>query len=149
MADDVATWSKDPSRKIGAVIVKDRRILSTGYNGFPRGVNDTEDRYLDRDVKYKMVCHAEENAIYNAALEGISLKGSTMYVSGLPVCNNCARGIIQTGITSVIMRAPVASSVPTNWEESFEFTKIMFDDAGIDWRYMSGESEPTQQLLLG
>ena len=72
MAKEISNWSKDPSRKIGAVAIdENRRILSTGYNGFPAGIDDSFDRLNDRDKKYKYVTHAEKNCIYNACLNGI------------------------------------------------------------------------------
>jgi len=86
LAREISTWSKDPSTKIGAVIVNDdRRILATGYNGFPKGIEDTAERYENKEVKYETVIHAEMNAIYNATYNGISLRDSTIYVWGLPV----------------------------------------------------------------
>src|SRR6056297_1129882 len=83
MAELVATWSKDPSTKIGAVCVEpqSKRILSMGYNGFPRGIADLDWRYEDKEVKYSLVVHAEANAIYNATSNGVSLEGSTIYVT--------------------------------------------------------------------
>ena len=81
LANEVATWSKDPSTKVGAVIVgENKQIISQGYNGFPRGVDDTEERYNNREIKYKMVVHAEMNAILNALYNGSSVKGATLYV---------------------------------------------------------------------
>ena len=103
LARHISSWSKDPSRKIGAVAIKDRQVLATGYNGFPAGVIDDEERYNDREVKYELVVHAEMNCIFNAGKNGMSLKGSTMYVYGLPVCHECAKGIIQTGVERVVI----------------------------------------------
>ena len=107
LATDVSSWSKDPSAKVGAVIVGSKgQVLSQGYNGFPRGVNDHAERYNDRKEKHKYVVHAEMNAIYNASYTGVSLDGATIYVYGLPVCNECAKGIIQVGIKSVVVATP-------------------------------------------
>ena len=98
IAREYSTWSKDPSTQVGAVAVdpKTRRVLSGGYNGFPRGIEDTDKRLNDRDLKHSLVVHAEMNLIYNATRSGISLEGSHLYVWGLPVCSECAKGIIQT-----------------------------------------------------
>ena len=72
IAKEVATWSKDPSRQIGAIAVGDKgQILSQGYNGFPRGVKDTDNRYNNREEKYKYVVHGEMNCIYNAFTRSI------------------------------------------------------------------------------
>lgn len=104
LAKEAASWSKDPSTKIGAVCIGSKgQVLSTGYNGFPRGIDDSLTRYYDRELKYKMVVHAEMNAIFNATYNGVSLDGSTMYVHGLPVCSDCAKGIIQVGVKRIVM----------------------------------------------
>ena len=129
LAKQVSTWSKDPSRKIGAVAIGSQgQVLSQGYNGFPRGVNDTKERLNNREEKYVYTVHAEMNCIYNACLNGVSLNGSTLYVYGLPVCDKCAPGIIQVGIKKVIMFSNEKVDI---WEESFKITKQMFDEAGI------------------
>lgn len=130
----VSTWSKDPSKKIGAVAVDDnRRILSTGYNGFPRGIDDSPERYNDRETKYAYVVHAEMNAIYNATYNGVCLENSTLYVYGLPVCSECAKGIIQSGVKKVIMDC--GGDIPERWIESWNKTKGMFDEAGVEYEF--------------
>lgn len=130
LAKEVSTWSKDPSRKIGAVAVGSKgQILSQGYNGFPRGINDTIIRYDSRELKYKYVVHAEMNVIYNATFSGVSLDGATLYVYGLPVCSECAKGIIQVGIKEVHIF--VDQVIETKWLESWELTRSMFDEAGV------------------
>lgn len=130
IAKEVSTWSKDPSKQIGAVAVGDKgQILSQGYNGFPRGVKDTDDRYNNREEKYKYVVHGEMNCIYNACNSGVSLNGATLYVTGLPVCSECAKGIIQVGIKKVVMEYP--KDIPPIWEQSVQLTKQMFLEANI------------------
>ena len=129
VAREVSSWSKDPSKQIGAVIVKDKRILATGYNGFPKGIDDSEDKYNNRELKYELVVHAEMNAIFNASFHGVSLKDTTMYVWGLPVCNECAKGIIQVGINRIVM---ATSDVPGKWSDSFEKSRDMFSEADIE-----------------
>jgi dCMP deaminase len=131
LAENVSSWSKDPSRKIGAVAVGSKgQILSQGYNGFPRGIYDSIERYNDKETKYRYVVHAEMNVVYNATYNGISLDGATLYVTGLPVCSECAKGIIQTGVKRVVMRA---TDVPEKWFVSFATTAKMFNEAGIEW----------------
>jgi dCMP deaminase len=130
IAKEVGTWSKDPSKQIGAVAVGDKgQILSQGYNGFPRGVKDTNDRYNNREEKYKYVVHGEMNCIYNACNSGVSLNGATLYVTGLPVCSECAKGIIQVGIKKVVMEYP--KDIPPVWEQSVQLTKQMFLEADV------------------
>ena len=102
IAQLISTWSKDPSTKIAAIAVKDKRLIATGYNGFPRNIEDLNDRWSNKEEKYKYVVHAEMNCIYNANYHNQSLKGSTMYVVGLPVCHECAKGIVQVGVTRVV-----------------------------------------------
>ncbi len=136
--NEVSSWSKDPSRKHGAVIVSDKRIISTGYNGFPRNIADSEERYSDRPTKYKFVVHAELNCILNAAYNGISTKDSTMYVAGgLRVCHECAKSIIQAGIKKVI----VFSEGDSGWEESTSLANDLFKEAGIEYIVYTGSSE--------
>lgn len=130
LAKRVSAWSKDPSRKIGAVAVGSKgQILSQGFNGFPRGILDSADRYNDRPTKYKLVVHAEMNVIYNATFNGVSLDGASLYVYGLPVCSECAKGIIQVGIKEVFIYTDDA--VPAIWTEAYDLTRDMFTEAGI------------------
>lgn len=123
LATTIASWSKDPSTKVGAVIVRpDRTIASLGYNGFPRGVSD---HYKDRDHKLLRTVHAELNAILSAREP---LQGCTIYVTPLCPCSNCAAAIIQAGIGRVIAR-----SAPTRpeWKTSLDAAKEMFDQADV------------------
>ena len=135
LAKQVSTWSKDPSRKIGAVAVGDKgQILAQGFNGFPRGILDSEERLNEREVKYKYVVHAEMNVIFNASLNGVSLNGADLYVYGLPICNECAKGIIQVGIKRVYIL--VDEEVPPVWVESWNNTRSMFIEAGIEFEWV-------------
>jgi len=130
LAKEVSTWSKDPSRKIGAIAVGDKgQILAQGYNGFPRGILDSPERYNDRPTKYKLVVHAEMNVIYNATFNGVSLDGARLFVYGLPVCSECAKGIIQVGITAVTMFTD--EEVPEIWNESYKTTLDIFKEADV------------------
>lgn len=130
LAKEVSTWSKDPSTQVGAVTVGSKKeVLSQGFNGFPRGIDDTDERYRHKETKYKFVVHAEMNAIYNATYSGTSLDGATLYVYGLPICSECAKGIIQVGIKKVIIEK---SKELNNWNDSVKFSKKMFDEAGVE-----------------
>ncbi len=130
LAKEVSTWSKDPSTQVGAVTVGSKKeVLSQGFNGFPRGIHDTDERYNNRDTKYKLVVHAEMNAIYNATYSGASLDGATLYVYGLPICSECAKGIIQVGIKKVVVEK---SKELDNWNESVQLSKEMFDESGVE-----------------
>lgn len=127
----ISTWSKDPSSKIGAVVVdENRRIISTGYNGFARGVKDSKSRYTDRDVKYKMILHAEENAI---AFAQRRLDGCSIYITMMPPCSHCAALIIQSGIEKVFVPQ---NPIPERWKESVALTKQMFSEAGVELHFI-------------
>ena len=108
MATLVSKKSKDRSTKVGCVIVgPNHEVRTTGYNGFCRGINDDADDRHDRPEKYFWVEHAERNAIYNAARNGIPLEGCTAYVSNLLPCADCTRGMIQSGIKRIIIKIKV------------------------------------------
>lgn len=134
LAEQVSMWSKDPSRQIGAVAVGSKgQVLAQGYNGFPRGIPDNPSLYQDRELKYKYVVHAEMNVIYNATYNGVSLDGSTLYVHGLPVCSDCAKGVIQVGVNRVVMPQ---QEIPDHWRESWDLTSLMFDKAGVSYDFI-------------
>ena len=129
LAQHISTWSKDPSTKVGCVVVgEDREIRSTGFNGFPRGINDDEERLMDREKKYPMICHAEKNAIMHAARIGVSLKDSTAYVTW-PPCSRCARSLIQAGIREIVY--PETGKIPDRWIEDFTISDSMLNEAGV------------------
>jgi len=129
VAAQVATWSKDPSSKVGAVVVgANKAILTTGYNGPPRGVNDDIPERWERPLKYKIVAHAEANAIYNAARKGVALEGATIYVSTLPPCTTCAQAIIQCGIRRVVVQTV---DVPDRWKDDLAEATEMLAEAGV------------------
>lgn len=131
LAELISSWSKDPSSKIGAVIVdRNRRIISTGYNGFPRCVKDLDNRLGDRNLKYKMVLHAEENAIMFAKQ---NLEGCSLYVTKMPPCSHCAALIIQSGIKHVYVPN---GEIPERWRESVEITKTMFAESGVEMKFI-------------
>lgn len=103
MCDLVASWSKDPSSKFGAVIVDEKhRVVSLGFNGFAQGFEDKEERWNDRQFKYRHVIHAEEQALLYAKVD---LKECKIYVQA-PPCSSCMSKIAQTGIREVVCRAP-------------------------------------------
>lgn len=101
LAKQIATWSKDPSTKVGCVLVKDKRIIAQGYNGLPAGCSDELSLLNDREFKYSFILHAEENAILNAAKNGSSTDNSTAYITLSP-CSKCSSLIVQAGIKRVV-----------------------------------------------
>ena len=128
IAEEVATWSKDPGTRVGAVLVLDRRIIATGYNGFPQGISDTFERYDDRETKLRLTVHAEVNAILNAAKSGAKTKGSTLYVT-FPPCVHCSSSVIQSGVERVV--CPAVESAPVRWRESFTQGYNLLVESGI------------------
>lgn len=138
MADFVASWSKDRSRKVGAVIVGPRQeLLAIGWNGFPRGVDDDIDARHERLAKYAWTVHAEENAVANAAAIGVSLRGATMYVGGDITwpCARCAGLIVQAGIACL-----VAAYEDEDGVHEFEVARAILDEAGVLKEAMRAES---------
>lgn len=97
-------------------------------------MDDSLTRYYDRDKKYKYIVHAEMNVIYNATYNGVSLDGASLYVHGLPVCSDCAKGVIQVGIKKVIMPE---QDIPDHWKQSWELTKTMFEEAKVEWEFIN------------
>lgn len=137
-AKHISQWSKDRSTKVGAVIVDNtNRIVSTGWNGFPRGINDNVDVRHERPIKYKWTEHAERNAIYNAAANGHKLDGCTMYIT-MFCCVDCARGIIQTGIKRVV--SPIPDMSNQVWAEDFKLSKEMLTEANVNILWYDGNS---------
>jgi dCMP deaminase len=131
-----ASKSKDPRTKIGAVLVKDKRIISNGYNGFPYNVNDLEQRYLDRPTKYKFICHGEFNAVLQCARFGTSSKDSILYTQGIP-CDNCCKVIIQGGIKEIICHRQWPDMVNSDaWKESIAFSQVMLAESGISIKWL-------------
>lgn len=124
LALHVASWSKDPKTQVGAVVVNEhKQVIGLGFNGFPRGVFDADERYQGRQTKYMFVAHAERNALDNAFTD---TRNCTLYTTLYP-CNECAKGIIQKGIRKVVSPEPDYDKPNCN----FNITKIMFEEAGI------------------
>jgi len=129
LAAFIARWSKDPSTKVGAVIVDpSQRIVSVGFNGLPQNVTDSADRYEEKNKKYSMIVHGELNAILFAPR---SVKGCTLYTWPFAPCSICASLIVQVGITRVV--APMCTKEPGHWiHESIERTSVTFIEAGVE-----------------
>lgn len=128
----VASWSKDPSTKCGAVIVRpNRTIASVGFNGFPQGCDDAEEIYENRELKYARVVHAELNAILFAREP---LDGYTMYTypPGYgPTCDRCASHVIQSGIKRIV-HVSDTSEFAMRWKDATERGLKMYEEAGVE-----------------
>jgi dCMP deaminase len=146
LAKHFASWSKDRSRKVGAVIVNPdtRVLLVSGYNGFPRGVNDNVDARHQRPEKYMWTIHAEENAVVNAARHGIATDGQAMFVTWFP-CAPCANTIIQAGILVLVCVEP-------DWDDpkygaEYKHSRIKLDEAGVQVVFLDGYESPVQKPM--
>ncbi len=131
IAEQVKLKSKDNNTKIGVVLVgENNEIVSTGYNSFPRGINDDVAERQDKPEKYFWFEHAERNCIYNAARIGVSTLGTTMYMTCGISCADCARAIISAGVKKIVLRSGKGAMSP-KWQESAERSNQMFKEAGI------------------
>lgn len=142
MALLTSAMSKDPSTRVGAVIVgPDLEVRSTGFNGFPRNIRDTEERLRDRETKYKLVIHAEVNAILHAARIGVSVKDCTLYIAaqdavnnsvwGGPPCSRCVLDVVQVGITTIVSYP--FKNVPSRWSDSLQDSMKLIDEAKLKY----------------
>lgn len=139
LAEHISSWSKDPSTKVGAVLVRPETnlVVGLGYNGFARGVDDSEERLNNRDLKYKFVVHAEVNAILMAQEKA---KGAKLYVwpsFAIPcICHDCCKTAIQAGVTEIIglNPSPEYAERAKRWQESIDIAKSMCDESGVKYR---------------
>ena len=146
-AQVISTYSKDKSTKVGCVIVSPRKeILSMGYNGFPRGVNDEIPARQERPTKYEFVVHAEENAILNGCRNGTRVEGGILYVT-MPPCTGCAGSIIQSGIKEVIYLEPEIQKQIPGWRDTLDISFTMFDEAGIIYKSIPRNKVLSPEIL--
>ena len=136
LAKHISEWSLDPSTKVGAVAVKDRRVLATGYNGLPRGIADLPGRLNNRDEKYLRTVHAEANIVAQAARFGIDMSGSTVYVWPFLPCCNCATLMIQAGVRRIVVPE---LPIPDRWQANFNLSVDMLRESGVDLMQLSVE----------
>lgn len=134
LAKHISEWSLDPSTKVGAVAVKDRRVLATGYNGLPRGIADLPGRLNNRDEKYLRTVHAEANIVAQAARFGIDLFGTTVYVWPFLPCCNCTTLMIQAGVRRIIVPE---LPIPDRWQSNFDLSREMLQEAGVSLNLLS------------
>lgn len=131
LAQVVSKWSKDPSTQVGAVIVRpDKSILSVGYNGFPRKMEDSLELLNNRPEKYSRIIHAEVNALLQARAD---LSVCTLYTYPFMPCDRCAVIMIQAGITEFVFPKPTEDAV-SRWGESFEKVFKYFEECKVEWR---------------
>jgi dCMP deaminase len=153
MARVNSLMSKDPSTRVGSIIVNDDGIiLGTGFNGFPRGIFDFPERLADREHKMKLMVHAEVNAVLGAGRIGVSVVGATMYTVctdksgalwGGPPCTRCAVECVQAGIRQIISYP--AKLTPSRWREDLDFAKTVLYEAKINFREVPLPNEAAAQ----
>jgi dCMP deaminase len=131
LARQVASWSKDPSTQVGCVLANKKKVLSVGYNGFPKNISDDLNRLIDREKKYEITVHAEVNAVTTAALHGVSTEGASAYITFSP-CSRCASVLINAGITAVYVDG--AAEVPTRWLQNFILASKILVEAGVEYQ---------------
>ena len=140
LAAHVAAWSKDPSTKVGCVLVNNHRVVvGLGYNGFPRGVDDHIERLNDRETKYLMVQHAEVNAVLNAAGD---THGATAYVTHAP-CASCSGVLIQAGIAKIVTNETPAA-LQQRFGRSFDASRTMLAESGVEIQTKPQPAEMTR-----
>lgn len=134
LAGHVAGWSRDPSTQVGAVITRNKKVISLGYNGFPAGVADSHERLHNRDLKLKYTIHAEENAILTAKAD---LSGCTCYTWPIQPCARCSAKLAQVGIVRVVAPVPGAGH-RERWGEDFAVAETIFAEVGIKLELIDG-----------
>jgi len=134
LAREASRMSKDPSSKIGAVLVKNRRVIATGYNGFPPGIADNS-RLNDRSIKYELVVHAEMNTLLQA---GRDANGATLYMYGFesPPCRNCTKHVIAAGVVRVV---GCGKAIPARWQDDLGLAAATLQEAEIPLSLISME----------
>jgi len=139
MTQLVASKSKDRSTKVGSVLTnKHHSVLGIGYNGFPRGVNDDIEERHERPLKYLITEHSERNCIYNAAFNGIRTEGTILYISGHGTpCADCARAIIQSGISEVVTFKGKFEGTGSLWEESCKVGAEMLKESNVKMTFLN------------
>tara|TARA_R110002096_G_scaffold154727_1_gene318844 strand:- start:710 stop:1174 length:465 start_codon:yes stop_codon:yes gene_type:complete len=128
LAEHVSTWSKDPSTQVGAVIANDKRIVSVGYNGFPKQLEDKEEWLNDREIKYRHIIHGEVNALLNSKTD---TEGCTLYTWPLSPCVDCMKLMIQAGIARMVYPT-ISDELKARWGESLEHAYNMAFEAGVE-----------------
>lgn len=129
LAKYVSTKSKDPSTKVGSVIVRpDQTIAGIGLNGFPRGMKDHKEWYDDRDEKYSRIIHAEMNAMINTRE---NVLGCTLYNYPLLPCDRCMVQLIQAGIKTVVS-IQLTDDIKARWETSLTKTRKYAEETGVE-----------------
>ncbi len=134
LAREASTWSKDPSTKVACVVVdRDGDVIAVTYNGLPRGVCDSLDRLDNRDIKYRMIEHAERNGMRVANKGGGDTLGATVYVYPLPPCAPCAAHLLQHGVARIVSLVPrLGAPLTERWQEDFKLASAMYAERDVE-----------------
>lgn len=139
LAEHIASWSKDPSTQVGAVIVRpDKTVCSIGFNGFPRGMEDNMVFYVNRENKYSRIIHAEMNAILHARED---LDGYCLYTWPLFPCDRCAVHVAQSGIKRVVAPA-IPGEAWKRWGPIIQVSMHYFQEMGVEWTLINDNVVP-------
>lgn len=147
----VASWSKDPSTKVGAIAVDiERKINAQGYNGFPSGCNDSQAFYENREAKYARIIHAETNIICNACNSRVGLHHSTIYIYGMYPCPECIKLLAQVHIARIVFQIGETQNLD-KWKVDFETSKLLMRELRIGYTHYSccDKSEHVKELNNG
>ena len=129
LAREVSTWSKDPSTKVGAVLVRNKRIVATGFNGFPQALTDFDCLLQNRERKYERIIHAEMNALLFTGMDGA--RGSDVFIYGMRgPCNNCTKHLIQAGVRRVVCCGP---DPRPEWACELEVSKSILAEGLVEY----------------
>lgn len=133
LAKEISSWSKDPSTKVGCIIIKNvNEIVSLGYNGFPANDPDLESEYINRDIKYGKIIHAEINAVRHAISNGHwGLKGCTIYTYPFMPCEDCAKVLIELNPDRIVSISANCEHL-SRWKDSFEKSRKLFEQNQIE-----------------
>ena len=137
LARQVASWSKYPSTQVGCVLTNKKKVLSVGYNGFPKNISDDLNRLIDREQKYEITVHAEVNAVTTAALHGVSTEGANAYITFNP-CSRCAAVLINAGINAIYVDG--GAQIPERWLPNFILASKLLEEAGVHYSTIDPDS---------
>lgn len=131
IAQEISSWSKDPSTKVGSIAAnEDRRVIAQGYNGFPAKCDDSKLLTDDRISKYEMTVHAEANVIYNACNSGTKLHHVTVFIYGMYPCPECVKAMAQVKVARIVFQLGVSQNLD-KWKNDFDLSRVLMHILGI------------------
>lgn len=132
LAREIASWSRDPSTSVGAILVDAQHIaLATGHNGFTSGLRDTPERLNNRETRLKLTLHGEENCLINAGKAGHAVLGATCYVWPLAPCVSCASKLVQAGVRTIVT-VTASPALTSRWGDDLALAQEVYNETGVD-----------------